>query len=199
MHEVRLWARAYGRNAIAIEREVSTHRETNLLGDTGRCPFGAFERGVRPMEVSVINLQHKIAVEPNFIREVVRDVLSLEGQRNSPDVSIALVDNAYIRVLNREYRGADQATDVLAFPMEPDRDGFAEPALGDVVISVERAREQARQFRHPLRRELALLAIHGVLHLLGYEDETEAGAAAMWSRQKMLLEKILGVRARDAR
>ncbi len=151
------------------------------------------------MEVSVINLQHKIAVEPNFIREVVRDVLSLEGQRNSPDVSIALVDNAYIRVLNREYRGADQATDVLAFPMEPDRDGFAEPALGDVVISVERAREQARQFRHPLRRELALLAIHGVLHLLGYEDETEAGAAAMWSRQKMLLEKILGVRARDAR
>ncbi len=151
------------------------------------------------MDVWVTNLQHKITVEPNFIREIVCEVLRLEGRRDVPDVSVALVDDAYIRVLNREYRGVDQATDVLAFPMEPERDDSAEPALGDVVISVERAREQARQFRHPLRRELALLAIHGVLHLLGYEDETEAGASAMWSRQKSLLEHLLGTSARDAR
>ncbi len=151
------------------------------------------------MDVWVTNLQSKITVEPNFIREIVCGVLRLEGRRNAPDVSVALVDNAYIRMLNREYRGVDQATDVLAFPMEPERDGSAEPALGDVVISVERAREQARQFRHPLRRELALLAIHGVLHLLGYEDETEAGASAMWSRQKSLLEQLLVTSARDAR
>jgi probable rRNA maturation factor len=151
------------------------------------------------MDVWVTNLQNKITVEPNFIREIVCEVLRLEGRRNAPDVSVALVDDAYIRVLNREYRGVDQATDVLAFPMEPERDESAEPALGDIVISVERAREQARQFRHPLRRELALLAIHGVLHLLGYEDETEAGASAMWSRQKSLLEQLLGTSARDAR
>ena len=151
------------------------------------------------MEVWVTNLQNKIAVEPNFIRDIVSEVLRLEGHRNPPDVSVALVDNTYIRMLNREYRGTDQPTDVLAFPMEPDRDGSGEPALGDIVISVERAREQARQFRHPLRREVALLAVHGLLHLLGYEDETEAGASAMWSRQKTLLEKILGAEARDAR
>jgi probable rRNA maturation factor len=75
----------------------------------------------------------------------------------------------------------------------------ADVRTGDIVISVERAREQARQFRHPLRREVALLAVHGLLHLLGYEDETESGASAMWSKQKALLEKILGAEARDAR
>ena len=168
-------------------------RETNLPGGA-KCHARAL-----PMEISVTNLQHKIAVEPNFIRQVVREVLRFEGRHTPPDVGVALVDNAYIRALNREYRGTDRATDVLAFPMEPDRHGFAEPALGDVVISVERARDQARQFRHPVRWELALLAIHGVLHLLGYEDETKAGASVMWSKQKMLLEKIVGPRARHAR
>src|SRR5208282_3701917 len=98
-----------------------------------------------------------------------------------------------------EYRGIDQPTDVLAFPMEPDDGAFEDAALGDIVISVERAREQARQFKHPLRREVAVLAVHGLLHLLGYEDETDAGAAAMWSKQKALLEKILGAEARNVR
>jgi len=150
------------------------------------------------MEVWVTNLQHKVTIETNFIRDVVMSALRIEGYPRPPDVSIALVDDAYIRVLNREYRGVDQPTDVLAFPMEGDR-ARSEPALGDIVISLERARDQARQFKHPIRREVALLAVHGVLHLLGYEDDTEAGASAMWSRQKQLLEQILGTGARDSR
>ncbi|TMI84624.1 MAG: rRNA maturation RNase YbeY [Bacillati bacterium ANGP1] len=68
-----------------------------------------------------------------------------------------------------------------------------------MVISLERAREQARQFNHPIRHEVALLAVHGLLHLLGYEDDTEVGASAMWSKQKELLEKILGTGARERR
>ncbi len=150
------------------------------------------------MEVWVTNLQHKVSIETSFIRDVVMSALRIEGYPRPPDVSIALVDDAYIRVLNREYRGVDQPTDVLAFPMEGDR-ARSEPALGDIVISLERARDQARQFKHPIRREVALLAVHGVLHLLGYEDDTEAGASAMWSRQKRLLEQILGTGARDSR
>lgn len=150
------------------------------------------------MEVWVTNLQSKIAVETGFVRDVVMKALRLSGYREPPDVSVALVDDAYIQVLNREYRGVDQPTDVLAFPMIPE-DGFeSEPALGDIVISLERARDQARQFKHPLRREVALLAVHGLLHLLGYEDETEAGASAMWSKQKALLDQILGSGARMA-
>ena len=151
------------------------------------------------MEVCVTNLQHKVSIETNFIRDVVMSALRIEGYPQPPDVSVALVDDAYIRMLNREYRGVDQPTDVLAFPMEGDGGGRGAPALGDIVISLERARDQARQFKHPIRREVALLAVHGVLHLLGYEDDTEAGASAMWSRQKRLLEQILGTEARDGR
>lgn len=150
------------------------------------------------MEVWITNLQKKVPVETGFIRDVIIQALKLQGYRNPPDVSVALVDDAYIRVLNREYRGVDQPTDVLAFPLD-EGDSEGERSLGDIVISVERARDQARQFKHPLRREIALLAVHGLLHLLGYEDETEAGASAMWSRQKELLEKILGTEARGGR
>jgi len=151
------------------------------------------------MDVWVTNLQHKVAIETSFIRDVVMSALRIEGHPRAPDVSVALVDDAYIRELNREFRGVDQPTDVLAFPMEGPESRRGEPALGDIVISLERARDQARQFKHPIRREVALLAVHGLLHLLGYEDETEAGASAMWSRQKQLLEKILGTHARDPR
>lgn len=151
------------------------------------------------MEVWVTNLQHKVSIETSFIRDVVMSALRIEGYPQPSDVSVALVDDAYIRVLNREYRGVDQPTDVLAFPMESDRGPRADPALGDIVISLERAREQARQFKHPIRREVALLAVHGLLHLLGYEDDSEAGASTMWSKQKQLLERILGTEARDAR
>jgi probable rRNA maturation factor len=151
------------------------------------------------MEVWVTNLQSKVAVESGFIRDVVTRALRLQGYQEVPDVSIALVDDAYIQVLNREYRGVDQATDVLAFPMEAADGAHGGVGLGDIVISLERARDQARQFKHPLRHEVALLAVHGLLHLLGYEDETEAGASAMWSKQKELLEQILGTAARDGR
>jgi probable rRNA maturation factor len=151
------------------------------------------------MEVWVTNLQHKVSIETSFIRDVVLSALRIAGYPQPSDVSVALVDDAYIRVLNREYRGVDQPTDVLAFPMESDSSARADPALGDIVISLERAREQARQFKHPIRREVALLAVHGLLHLLGYEDDSEAGASAMWSKQKQLLEQILGTEARDHR
>ncbi len=151
------------------------------------------------MEVWITNLQNKVIVETELIRDVVAKALRLQGYQNPPDVSVALVDDAYIQMLNREYRGVDSPTDVLAFPLEPEEHREGEPTLGDIVISVERARDQARQFKHPLRREVALLAVHGLLHLLGYEDETEAGASEMLSKQKDLLDKILGTEAKGAR
>jgi probable rRNA maturation factor len=159
------------------------------------------------MDVIVTNLQGA-PVDVGFVRDVLQRILRLQGYHDPPDVGVALVDDTYIRALNREYRGGDYTTDVLAFPMEsaarrqppsaPSRPAAAapmravEPVLGDIVISVERAREQARQFKHPLRREVALLAIHGLLHLLGYDDETESAASVMWARQRELLETILG-------
>jgi probable rRNA maturation factor len=148
------------------------------------------------MDVIVTNLQGA-QVDVGFVRDVLMRALRLQGYREPPDVGVALVDDGYIRVLNREYRGGDYPTDVLAFPIDAEHDVASlqrreEPGLGDIVISVERARDQARQFKHPLRREVALLAIHGLLHLLGYDDETEAAASVMWARQKELLDTILG-------
>ncbi|MDR5694687.1 MAG: rRNA maturation RNase YbeY [Armatimonadota bacterium] len=133
------------------------------------------------------NLQNKVPVSTEFIRRVVVRALKELGCEGEVEVSVALVDDAYIQELNREYRGVHQPTDVLGFPLEEEVDTPIR-MLGDIVISVERAREQARQYNHSLRRELALLAIHGLLHLLGYEDETDEGAAVMWRRQRALLE-----------
>ena len=152
------------------------------------------------MDVTVTNLQGR-AVDPAFVRDVLVRALRLSGYRRPPGVGVALVDDAYIRTLNCEYRGGDYATDVLSFPMDgdPSPDG---PVLGDIVISVQRAREQARRYKHPLRREVALLAIHGLLHLLGYDDQTEKAASAMRSREQALLDAIVdagAVRPRPGR
>jgi len=141
------------------------------------------------MEIWVTNLQNKVPVSTEFIRRVVARAMRELGCEGDVEVSVALVDDAYIRELNREYRGVHHPTDVLGFPLEEEVETPIR-MLGDIVISVERAREQARQYNHSLRRELALLAIHGLLHLLGYEDETDEGAAMMWRRQKALLEVL---------
>ena len=88
------------------------------------------------------------------------------------EVAIALVPDAHIRKLNRHYRGKDAATDVLSFPA--DERGY----LGDVVIAAGVARRQARQAGHSLQHELRVLALHGLLHLLGYDHERDAGRMA---------------------
>ena len=94
-----------------------------------------------------------------------------------------LVDDRTIRWLNRRYRRVDRATDVLAFPIEARQGGL----LGDVVVSVDRARVQARAVGHTLQTEVALLAVHGVLHLRGYDDLSRAAALTMTRRQQKLL------------
>ncbi len=123
-------------------------------------------------------------------RRAVRLTLQDQGVAGPVEVSVLLADDATVRSLNRTYRGEERATDVLAFP----QDGQG-GMLGDVVISVEQAARQARRARHPLLREVALLAIHGTLHLLGYEDHTPRGRRAMWAAQRRLL-RAWGARTR---
>ena len=103
-----------------------------------------------------------------------------------------LTDDAQIHALNQTWRGVDKATDVLSWPQEeaPAPDG-AEDLLGDVVISLDTAARQAEARQWTLDEELALLLIHGILHLLGHEDETEAGAAQMREVERRLLGRPL--------
>jgi probable rRNA maturation factor len=102
------------------------------------------------------------------------------------------VDDAEIQRLNREWRGLDKATDVLSWPQEDDGAASGpEDVLGDVVISLDTAARQAAAREWGLADETALLLVHGILHLLGYEDETEAGAEMMRQMETRILGKPL--------
>ena len=103
-------------------------------------------------------------------------------------MSVLLAGDARVRTLNRLYRGKDSPTDVLAFPMGEGEFADIQPELlGDIVISVDRAQVQSARAGQSLMQELKLLAVHGTLHLLGYEDETAAGRARMRRRERKYL------------
>jgi len=120
--------------------------------------------------------------------------LARTGQPAGAGVAVVLVDDAAIQELNRQFRGVDGPTDVLSFPAL-EGDGFVWPKgapleLGDVVISLETAERQARTMGHALQAELALLAIHGCLHLAGMDHDTPEDQQAMWQIQDELLGQL---------
>ncbi len=119
------------------------------------------------------------------VARAVDAALRAEGHPDA-EVSVHLADDALLHTLNRQYRGMDRPTDVLSFLLEDDP---AAGPLGDVVISLDRVREQAVAFGHSARRELCYLTVHGTLHLLGYDDEDASGEAAMAARA----EEVLGM------
>ncbi len=112
------------------------------------------------------------------------------------EVSVTFVSNERIQEINREYRDKDAATDVISFAMEELGEGEVElvgadlpNVLGDIIISVPRAREQAEEYGHAFERELGFLAVHGFLHLLGYDHMTEADEKVMFTLQKEILNE----------
>jgi rRNA maturation RNase YbeY len=126
--------------------------------------------------VRAINRQRRYRVNARALARFAERVLAAVG-RDGHAVTIVFVGDRAIRHLNREFRGIDRPTDVLSFPFgEPDPDASEpSPYLGDVVISVETARRDAARWRISLDRELRNLIIHGVLHLCGYDHETDRG------------------------
>ncbi len=117
--------------------------------------------------------------------------------RDLCDISVTVTDNIHIHELNREYRGVDRPTDVLSFPMysftddDMPEDGPAPVVLGDIVISVERAKEQAVEYGHSFQREISFLTVHSVLHLLGYDHEvSEKAENEMFSLQDKIMDKL---------
>ena len=105
------------------------------------------------------------------------------------ELSILLCDDAFIHPLNRDYRGKDKPTDVLSFAMREEGDPN-DPVLGDVIISIERAQEQASERGHAIGVELALLLVHGILHLLGYDHEHDEEAQMMEEKEKEILSML---------
>ncbi len=156
------------------------------------------------MRVWVTLLVRRPGITVVQLQRVVRHVLRRQRCAVGTEVGVALVSDAAIRRLNWRFLGIDRPTDVMSFPLDTTRTqrGLASrprargPSvttarsrrryLGDVVISVDRARVQARAAGHPLRSEIAVLAVHGVLHLLGYDDARRADASRMARRQRTL-------------
>jgi probable rRNA maturation factor len=133
----------------------------------------------------------------DIIEKLLNYAAQVENVQDEAEVSVTFVDNEKIREINRDYRGKDKATDVISFALEEMGDGEIEivgvdmpPVLGDIIISVPKAREQAEEYGHSLMRELGFLAVHGFLHLLGYDHETEEEEKEMFSKQKQILEEF---------
>jgi probable rRNA maturation factor len=114
----------------------------------------------------------------------------LEHQSADGDLTIVLTDDAQLHDLNRDYLGVDAPTDVLSFPASETDPETARRYLGDILISVSRAGEQARAAGHALEAEVQLLAVHGTLHLLGYDHAQAEEKARMWKAQAEVLEGL---------
>lgn len=133
--------------------------------------------------------------EISHIVELLHFAAKMEEIEEGSEVSLTFVDNKKIREINKEYRNKDSETDVISFAMEEMGEGEmmivgAEMprVLGDIIISVTRAKEQAEEYGHSFMRELGFLAVHGFLHLLGYDHMTTEEEKEMFSRQKEILD-----------
>ncbi len=142
-------------------------------------------------KVLISNRQKKVKI-PTGIRLLIRRcchaVLEFEKMNGNYEVSVSFVDNENIQSLNSQYRGKDMPTDVLSFPLgengsyDINRETSAQ-MLGDIVISIEKAVEQSEIYGHSLRREIAYLTVHSMLHLLGFDHE-DAGIEMVRMREK---------------
>lgn len=143
------------------------------------------------MYVDVITRGTRHTIPAGWLAALGRAAMRAARCPHRSRIEIALVDDATMVGLNRRYLRRRGATDVITFGSGVlSEDGV----LGEVVISVDRARAQARRYGQSLRREVALLLVHGILHLRGYDDRTPREAAAMQARAQAILERIMARR-----
>lgn len=131
-----------------------------------------------------------------LIRKCCEEALAEEDIEDEAEVNLTVVDNEEIHKMNLEYREKDAATDVLSFPMSDGEEFDIDPEtnrimLGDIVISAERALEQAKEYGHSFEREMCFLATHSMFHLLGYDHEvSEEEEKIMFEKQEKVLQKL---------
>lgn len=127
--------------------------------------------------------------------ETVKDVLNYAIKKEKLEsviFNVIIVDNNYIHELNKNYRHIDRETDVITFALEDEKDMVipdGERVLGDIYISIDKARSQAEEYGHSLLRELSFLAVHGFYHLLGYDHMTKEEEEVMFSKQEEVLHE----------
>lgn len=147
------------------------------------------------IDLSLINNQKLIEVPDEIemiIQQVILKVLEVEKIDKMCEVSVMFVDNDEIKNLNNTYRNIDKATDVLSFPQYESVDEMTEDEviLGDIVISLERALEQSKEYGHSFLREVSFLTCHSVFHLLGYDHDTEENTKIMREKEEVVLSEL---------
>ena len=152
------------------------------------------------MEINVlIDDDLKRCLEVSWLQGVAEQVLATQEAGSGVELGLVITSQERVQQLNRSYLGRDEPTDVLAFSMLPeaDRSPFVTPPdgvlhLGEVIISYPQAVTQAEEHRHSITREIAILVIHGVLHLLGYEHDKPELEPKMRAREKEILSHVEG-------
>ena len=151
------------------------------------------------MLITLENDQDKIIIDDALKERLIAGlnaVARLHGLTEQTEVDITIVDDEEIHRLNREYRDVDRPTDVLSFALdegddEPELvDALEEHLLGDIIISAETAQRQGEEFGHGLTREVVYLAVHGLLHLLGYDHMKEEDKVIMRAKEEEALREI---------
>lgn len=141
-------------------------------------------------KIEVFSMIDEEIEELNTVEKVLYSAIEKENLNNVV-FNLIIVDNNYIHELNKTYRGIDRPTDVITFALE-DEDTVIVPdderILGDIYISIDKAKEQKDQYGHSLLRELSFLAVHGFYHLLGYDHQTKEEEKIMFKKQEEVLE-----------
>ena len=143
----------------------------------------------------MIHIESKFDFQTKLLERAARAALTHQKRSLEADLSIVLTDDKRLQQLNRDYLGIDAPTDVLSFPAS-ESDGSetdpetGSPYLGDLLISIPRARAQAKAAGHALESEAQLLVVHGVLHLLGHDHAKPREKAKMWKAQQEILESL---------
>jgi probable rRNA maturation factor len=137
-----------------------------------------------------INPILKVNLDPGLLEKASQTAIQEVDPGQETDVTLVITDDAQVQELNRQFREIDDTTDVLSFPSGEIDLGTGKPYLGDIIISYPRALTQALRAGHPVETELQLLAVHGVLHLLGFDHSDEVEKTQMWAMQETALKKL---------
>ncbi|BCS81273.1 rRNA maturation RNase YbeY [Anaerocellum diazotrophicum] len=154
------------------------------------------------MKIFIQNQQDKVDIDQHIskiIEESIVNTIKVFLEEEKFEISVLIVDNSFIKDLNRNYRNVDKETDVLSFPIFEFKNGKLledivimedEIPLGDIVISIEKAAQQAKEFGHSLEREIAYLTVHSVLHLLGFDHIEENDRKIMREYEEQILQSM---------
>lgn len=148
------------------------------------------------MELIIDNRQDKFEIEKELVKkieDIINECLDYEDFENDYEVSLSFVENSEIKELNKNFRGIDKVTDVLSFPMIDENDfdvELFEKSLGDIVISLDKAFEQSKEYNHSFFREVCFLVCHSMFHLLGYDHDTEENTKIMRTKEEYILNKL---------